>query len=132
MRPATHITASRTRIKCLTAKQGAIMSNDVNGWNEYSKLVLKELETLAKGIDSLRDEIVGIKEDLVYMKSNTSQINELKSWKTRVDDVASPTQLKEHIETISELKAFKTKAITVFAVVQFLMGVVMLVSKFLN
>ena len=108
------------------------MSNDVNGWNEYSKLVLKELETLAKGIDSLRDEIVGIKEDLVYMKSNTSQINELKSWKTRVDDVASPTQLKEHIETISELKAFKTKAITVFAVVQFLMGVVMLVSKFLN
>jgi len=28
-----------------------------NGWNEYSKLVLKELETLATGIDSLRQDV---------------------------------------------------------------------------
>ena len=28
-----------------------------NGWAEYSRLVLKELETLASGIDSIKDEM---------------------------------------------------------------------------
>ena len=34
-----------------------------NGWNEYSRLVLKELETLADGIESLRSEIQEVKQE---------------------------------------------------------------------
>jgi hypothetical protein len=98
------------------------MSNDENGWSEYSKLVLKELETLAKGIDSLKTEIGEIKQELIVMKNHANRIDELQAWKGRVDDVASPTQLKEHIDTIAELRSFKTKAVTVFAVIQFLMA----------
>ena len=40
----------------------------------------------------------------------------------KIDEVASPTQLKELTTEVQELKMFKTKAITVFAVVQFLMA----------
>ena len=38
------------------------MSNE-NGWGEYSKLVLKELETLATGIESLRSELLDVKQE---------------------------------------------------------------------
>ena len=35
-----------------------------NGWGEYSRLVLKELETLASGIESLRGELQEVQQDL--------------------------------------------------------------------
>ena len=98
------------------------MSNDENGWSEYSKLVLKELETLARGIASLKSEIGAIKHELTVTKQHSNRIDELQEWKRRVDDVTSPTQLKELIVMIGELQSFKTRAITIFAVVQFLMG----------
>ena len=34
---------------------------DQSNWNEYSKLVLKELETLATGIDGLSEEMKALK-----------------------------------------------------------------------
>lgn len=105
------------------------MSNDENGWSEYSKLVLKELETLARGIDGLKNEIGELKQELIVMKNHANRIDELAAWKGRIDDVASPTQLKEHINDIADLKAFKTKAVTVFAVVQFIMALLVFVQK---
>lgn len=93
-----------------------------NGWNEYSKLVLKELESLSDSIDNLNNQIQGLKSDITEIKAKEDRVNELREWKGKVDEVASPTQLKELIDTVSDLKAFKTKAIGVFISVQFLMG----------
>ena len=90
-----------------------------NGWNEYSRLVLKELETLADGIDNLRTELQEVKQELAKMQVREDKIDELRAWKEKVDEVASPTQLRDLIVSIEELKTFRTKAITVFAVVQF-------------
>ena len=118
-----------TKITCLLAQRRAEMSNDENGWSEYSKLVLKELETLARGIDGLKNEIGELKQELIVMKNHANRIDELAAWKGRIDDVASPTQLKEHINDIADLKAFKTKAVTVFAVVQFIMALLVFVQK---
>ena len=42
-----------------------------------------------------------------------------------MDDVASPPQLREAIQEIEQLKEFKTKAVTMFMVVQTLMGAAM-------
>ena len=42
-----------------------------------------------------------------------------------MDDVASPPQLKSAMEDIEQLKEFKTKAVTMFMVVQSIMGVAM-------
>ena len=100
-----------------------------NGWNEYSKLVLKELETLASGIDSLRQDMSEIRADFAAAKQNDEKIAELKEWKAKVDDVASPPQLRDALKELNELKLFKTKAITVFAGVQFLMALIVAWAK---
>jgi hypothetical protein len=102
-----------------------------NGWAEYSRLVLKELETLASGIDSLRVELQDVKQELAKMQVREDRVEELKVWKDKVDDVASPSQLKEAMQEIEQLKEFKTKAITVFAVVQFGMAFWAWAAKFM-
>ena len=106
--------------------------NNQNGWNEYSKLVLKELESLADSIDNLNSEVQGVKQELIEMKVRESRIDEIKAWKEKIDDVCSPPQLKELSEQVSDLNQFKIRAITVFAVVQFFMGAVMWAMKVLE
>ena len=93
-----------------------------NGWNEYSKLVLKELETLGDGIDSLKSEIQEVKQEMTKMQVREDRIEDIRSWKERLDEITSPTQLKQKLNEVDDLKVFKTKAITVFAVVQFAMA----------
>ncbi len=95
-----------------------------NGWNEYSKLVLKELETLATGIDSLRQDVGSLREELVAIKQNEDKLQELRDWKSKIDDVASAPQLREALKELDELKLFKTRAVTIFAGVQFLMALI--------
>ena len=90
-----------------------------NGWNEYSKLVLKELETLSDGIDGLKTELQEVRQDIAKIQVREDRIDELRVWKEKVDEVISPTQLKDLVQSIDELKVFRTKAVTVFAVVQF-------------
>lgn len=93
-----------------------------NGWNEYSRLVLKELETLSDGIDGLRAELQTVKQELAKMQVKEDKVDELKAWKEKLDEIASPSQLKEVIINVEELKTFRTKAVTIFAVVQFAMA----------
>ena len=106
------------------------MTGDNNGWGEYSRLVLKELETLAKGIDQLKDQIIDLKGEIAELKAKEDKVKELVAWKERIDEIASPTQLKEMQGKVSDLDLFKTKAITMFVVVQFMMGIMMGVLKF--
>ena len=70
----------------------------------------------------MRDEIQHVKQEIAKMQVREDKVDELKSWKEKVDEVASPTQLKELLTQVEDLKTFKTKAITVFAVVQFAMA----------
>lgn len=93
-----------------------------NGWNEYSRLVLKELETLSDGIDGLREELQTVKQELAKMQVKEDKVDELRAWKEKLDEIASPSQLKEVIINVEELKTFRTKAVTIFAVVQFAMA----------
>jgi chromosome segregation ATPase len=102
-----------------------------NGWNEYSRLVLGQLENLALNIQSLNSEIQELKKHIALMRQREDRVDELRKWKDKVDEIASPPQLKEHINDIEELKTFKTKAITIFMVVQFLMGLAIAIAKVL-
>ena len=107
------------------------MSNgSPNGWNEYSRLVLNELESLGSGIDSLRSELQEVKQELAKIQSREDRVDELRVWKSNIDEVASPTQLKEALSEISELKQFKVKAVTTFAVVQGVMALALALSKY--
>lgn len=105
-------------------------NNSQNGWNEYSKLVIAELERLNDGITNLNSEIQDLKRDLATMKVKEDFAKELWRWKKEVDEVASPSQLKEAVRDVSELKTFKTQAITVWIVVQTLFGMALALLKF--
>ena len=106
-------------------------SSGENGWAEYSKLVLKELETLALGIKELNDSMNEMKREITEIRAREDKVQELVKWKERVDEVASPSQIKDLKEEVEDLKLFKAKAITVFAVVQFVMGAILFAKDLL-
>lgn len=135
--------------------------HESNSWPEWSKHVLKELERLNTNyenlnnkIDSIRtdvhEEIADIRNDITKIKAMQYSLDELKAWKKTyeneavlkilkelnewkedVDEVVSPTQLKAYISSIQELQTFKTQAITIFLVVQTLVGIALALIKFL-
>jgi chromosome segregation ATPase len=78
-----------------------------NGWNEYSRLVLNELETLSGGIAGINREIQEIRQELIALKTKEDRIDDLVAWKARVDEVASATQLKEMKDELSDLQIQK-------------------------
>ena len=107
------------------------MPEENNGWSDYSRLVLKELETLASSIQALNAEIQDLKQEIARMREREDRVDELRAWKEKVDEVASPTQLQVALKEVDELKQFKTKAVTIFAVVQFAMGAIVFAMKFM-
>jgi len=99
-------------------------------WDQYSRLVLQQLETLASGIEALRGELQDVKNQLTELKAKEDRVQDLKDWKEKIDEVASPSQLQNALQEIEDLKTFKTKAVTIFAGVQFLMATALAYSKF--
>ena len=104
-------------------------SDQQNGWNEYSRLVLKELETLSEGIENLRDELQTVKQEIAKMQAKEDKVDELRVWKEKVDEVYSPSQMMNLRDQVADLEKFKTKSITVFTVIQFLMAVALFMQK---
>jgi hypothetical protein len=102
---------------------------DQNGWNEYSRLVLKELETLSDGIDGLNQEIQTVKQEIAKMQVKEDKVDELRLWKDKIDEIASPSQLNNIIKEVEDLRTFKTKAVTIFAVIQFFMAALVWITK---
>jgi len=98
-------------------------------WDQYSRLVLQQLETLSSGIEGLRIELQDVKNQLTELKAKEDRIQDLKEWKEKIDEVASPSQLQNAFQEIENLKIFKTKAVTIFAVVQFFMVGALAISK---
>jgi len=106
------------------------MSND-SGWETYSKLVLQQLETLNTGIENMRKELQDVKEQITKIKAKEDRLEEIRMWKDKIDEVASPSQMKYAFRELEDLRTFKTKAVTIFMVVQFAMAVAVVVSRFI-
>lgn len=98
------------------------MSEQANGWNEYSKLVINELERLNDSISKLSKEIQSLNQEIAEMKVREDVVTELKIWKHAVDEIASPTQLKYMMKDVDKLKTFKIQAVTIFLIVQALLA----------
>jgi len=94
-----------------------------NGWNEYSRLVLAELEKLNNKVDSLTTEINTIQQGMTKIDQIKEEVDVLKEWKNKIDEVSSPTQLKELQKEVNDLKTFKTMSTTVWVVVQIIFGI---------
>jgi len=106
------------------------MASD-QGWETYSKLVLQQLEALSKGIESMREELQDVKQQITKIKAKEDRLEEIKSWKEKIDEVASPSQIKYAMREIENLKTFKTKAVTIFAVIQFGMAAALFAMNFI-
>ena len=104
-------------------------NNSQNGWNEYSRLVLKELETLSATIEDLREDLQDVKQEITKIQVKEDNINQIREWKAKIDEISSPTQLKEYLLKVDELIQFKTKSVTVFLVVQFIMALAVALTK---
>lgn len=117
-----------------------------NGWNEWSKYVLKELEKLGEICDSLADEINGLNVELTKISGIKHAINELKEWKTSVEETTNLNDLqslkqfyinnkdvkesldsiketlKKYEEQLDDYKKFKTKVYAIAGVLSFLLA----------
>ena len=102
------------------------------GENNWTNLILQQLETLAGGIDGLRSELQEVRNQLVEMRAREDRVQELRNWKERIDDVTAPTQLRTALQDLEELKTFKTKAVTIFTGVQVLMGAIWAFVTFMS
>ena len=98
------------------------MSPENPGWDQYYRLVLQQLESLSTGIEALRQELQDVKSQLTELKAKEDRVQDIKIWKERMDEVVSPSQIKVLVNEVDDLKLFKTKAVTIFMVVQFVMG----------
>ena len=102
-----------------------------NGWNEWSKHVLKELQRLNNGQDSIKEEIHGIKSSMSKLSILENQVDELKRWKNNVTEVASSSQLKELIVKVNDLDKHKIKTIAIFTFMQIAFGVALGLASYL-
>ena len=84
----------------------------------YNQLVLSQLQALSQAIEALRGDLQGVRQEIAELKAKEDKVVELKEWKQKVDEVASPTQLAKLVQEVQDLNDFKTKAVTIFAVVQ--------------
>lgn len=98
-------------------------TSNQNGWNEYSRLVLAELEKLNNKVDDITSDINGIKQEMSKFEQVKYDIKDLKNWKNNIDEVSSPTQLKELQKEVEKLKTFKTMSTTVWVVVQIIFSI---------
>ena len=103
-----------------------------SGWNEYSKLVLKELETLAAGIEDLNTSVHEMRKDIYRLDAKDAKVDSLQMWKDAVDQIHSTSQMKEQREKVNRHEIFTIRSFTVLAVIQFLMIVAALVMKFVK
>ena len=91
-------------------------------WREWSKHILKELERLNTNYEKIQHELTEVKEELAVIKSQQTTIGELRQWKKDMDEVTSPTQIKELKSEVAKLQTFKTVSTTVWIVIQILFG----------
>jgi len=99
-----------------------VEEKQTNGWHEYSKLVLKELETLADGMEALQKELQEVRRDIAKIETRESKVDEVREWKAKMEEVISPAQLKDLIKEHKENRDFMIRSVTVFAVIQFVIA----------
>jgi hypothetical protein len=105
----------------------AKMQSDVNSKLDELHEKVTKIETIKHSVDSLKKW----KED-VERELPVSDMIAMKEWKGKVDEVVSPTQLKEYITEINNLKTFKTKATMIWVVIQAVVFILLFLDKIFN
>ena len=79
-----------------------------NGWSEYGRLVLKELERLNLGQDELKKDLdtkfTELNQKMSDFKTTEKDVDDLKVWKEKVTEVWSTTQMKQSKDEVYRQK----------------------------
>lgn len=103
------------------------MSEEKESWGDYSKLVLKELERLNDNYDKMRVDMDTrfneLNQKLTEVKNVEKTVNVNTIWIERVNDVWSPSQMKEAKDEIYKQKSRWVAAIAIVTFVQIAVGI---------
>lgn len=102
------------------------MAEDNGTWGDYSKLVLKELERLNDNYDKMRDEMDKrfdeLKTKISEVKNIETKVGNHSLWIEKVNDVWSPSQMKEAKDELYKQKNRWVAAIAIITFIQILVG----------
>lgn len=100
-----------------------------DGWNEYSKLVISELERLNENDEKTLLILSDINMKFSRFEAVEKEMESVLKWKRYMEDVASPNTLKDLKSDVIKLNTFKTVATTVWAVVQITFAIFVALNK---
>ena len=103
------------------------MSEETGTWGDYSKLVLKELERLNDNYDKMRSDMdtrfSELNQRLTEFKNTEGKVENQSKWIEKVNDVWSPSQMKEAKDELYRQKNRWAAAIAIITFVQIAVGV---------
>jgi ElaB/YqjD/DUF883 family membrane-anchored ribosome-binding protein len=103
-------------------------------WAEYSKLVLKELDRMNNNYENLRSDFderfKEINDKLSDVKSTKETVIETKAWQEKVNEVWSPSQMKEAKDELYKQKNRWTATVAILAFVQIIIGIIVAIKTF--
>ena len=100
-----------------------------NGWSEYGRLVLNELERLNDGQEKLKEEIdkkfKELNDKITGFNTLEKDVDDLKEWKDRVVEVWSSTQMNQVKDEVYKQKNQWAKVTGIIIILQILMGIIL-------
>ena len=111
------------------------MSDELSNtsWSEYGRLVLKELERLNAGQDSLRRELekkfTELNNKMSEFKNTEKEVDELKKWKEQIVEVWSVSQMKESKDEIYTQKNNWQKITGIVIAIQVIFGLLLVLLE---
>lgn len=104
------------------------MGGEKDSWGEYGKLVLKELERLNDNHEKMRTDFDNrfneINLKLGEVKTIEKNVGSNSAWIEKVNDVWSPTQMKEAKDEIYKQKTMLAAGIAIITFVQIVIAII--------
>ena len=110
--------------------------SDTSSWEEYSKLVIKELENLNLNQKELKNDLdekfnkLNIK--FTKFESVQKDVDDQEVWIRKVNEIWSPTQMKESKDELYKQKGRWIALIAIYTVVQLIVGFVIAIWSKVN
>lgn len=99
-----------------------------NGWSEYGRLVLNELQRLNQGQDELKKDLdakfLELNAQISEVKTIEKELEEIKEWRERVVEVWSVPQMKQSKDEIYTQKNRWQIVTGIVIAIQVIIGIV--------
>jgi hypothetical protein len=103
------------------------MGEEKETWNDYSKLVLNELERISENQEKMRTDLESrfaeLNNKLSEVKNVEKSVTAQTSWIEKVNDVWSPSQMKEAKDALYKQKGQIQVGVAIVAFIQILVGI---------